>query len=104
VGVDPVAASILPAHQSLLVNFPCHESDPRLCHCPCAACRLVTNLIIGSACMLGFLVFRRFMKQYQLRSVSPAGGGGGESSDGGSSSAVSWQSRVLGAAVGGCTP
>lgn len=33
-------------------------------------CRLITNLLIGSACMFGFLVFRTFMKQYQLRSVS----------------------------------
>jgi hypothetical protein len=38
--------------------------------CVFVLCRLVTNLLIGSACMFGFLVFRTFMKQYQLRSVS----------------------------------
>lgn len=41
-----------------------------LLHPVCPVCRLITNLLIGTACMIGFLVFRTFMKQYQLRSVS----------------------------------
>jgi hypothetical protein len=35
-------------------------------------CRLILNAAIGAACMLGFMIFRSFMKHYQLRLVSIA--------------------------------